>query len=472
MSRPPFTPLPDTDDPYTLLDVRPGTSAEQIRRAYLRRVKMYKPDRHPAEFRRVREAYDFLREHEAWFGVAVNPDDASPSEPTAEPPVEIVGGTSGQAELTAERSFDESGDDADEPEPHGDTSVTPPIEFPSARARERQARSAVVEDLIAGLTRAVHAALGNECFGDATDALLDPDVEALSSHPEFVPLLLETACAVVWKDPERFEALVERYSDLITANDTEHREGALLHRRVLASEREAWNAAVRGWSQLDRFVTLGASLRAPAEAELGLHLGKRAAEDPEGYLEVLRAASRAAPGTTAMFVGLAERWALHFGEPWPTGGPFEPPSLDQAGDAIVAAMQAHRVVRWEQVRPLLVTVLGVAFIWLGSPVMELATIAFFIGWWAWRAWARDPTERIYIEVIQPAAATWLWATKEPLERLAAAFEAKLPAKGNFASFVHPVDASVYPTLLGNDLTLLAFGVTAPMIPRLRPKRRR
>ena len=59
--------LPDTDDPYVLLDVRPGATAEQIRRAYLRRVKVWKPDRHPAEFRRVREAYDRLREQEKWF---------------------------------------------------------------------------------------------------------------------------------------------------------------------------------------------------------------------------------------------------------------------------------------------------------------------------------------------------------------------------------------------------------------------
>ena len=59
--------LPDTDDPYVLLEVRPGASADQIRRAYLRRVKVFKPDRYPAELRRVREAYDRLREQEAWF---------------------------------------------------------------------------------------------------------------------------------------------------------------------------------------------------------------------------------------------------------------------------------------------------------------------------------------------------------------------------------------------------------------------
>jgi curved DNA-binding protein CbpA len=51
-----------TEDPARILDVLPGASDEEIRAAYLRKVKEYPPDRAPAEFERVRDAYETLRD--------------------------------------------------------------------------------------------------------------------------------------------------------------------------------------------------------------------------------------------------------------------------------------------------------------------------------------------------------------------------------------------------------------------------
>ena len=50
------------EDPRSILEVGPEASGEEIRAAYLRKIKQYPPDRHPAEFEKVRDAYEVLRD--------------------------------------------------------------------------------------------------------------------------------------------------------------------------------------------------------------------------------------------------------------------------------------------------------------------------------------------------------------------------------------------------------------------------
>jgi len=50
------------DDPRQILGIRPEAGDEEIRAAYLRKVKEYPPDRSPREFERVRDAYEDLRD--------------------------------------------------------------------------------------------------------------------------------------------------------------------------------------------------------------------------------------------------------------------------------------------------------------------------------------------------------------------------------------------------------------------------
>jgi curved DNA-binding protein CbpA len=52
-------PIPD---PYAVLGLGPGAEDEQIRAAYLAKLKLFPPDRAPAEFEQVRDAYELLRD--------------------------------------------------------------------------------------------------------------------------------------------------------------------------------------------------------------------------------------------------------------------------------------------------------------------------------------------------------------------------------------------------------------------------
>jgi uncharacterized protein (DUF1786 family) len=49
-------------NPAEVLGVPAGASEEEIRAAYLSKVREFPPDRSPEEFERVRDAYDTLRD--------------------------------------------------------------------------------------------------------------------------------------------------------------------------------------------------------------------------------------------------------------------------------------------------------------------------------------------------------------------------------------------------------------------------
>jgi curved DNA-binding protein CbpA len=48
-------------DPYVVLGLQRGASAEDVRQAYFRMVRIHTPEAHPEEFKRVRAAYEALR---------------------------------------------------------------------------------------------------------------------------------------------------------------------------------------------------------------------------------------------------------------------------------------------------------------------------------------------------------------------------------------------------------------------------
>jgi curved DNA-binding protein CbpA len=49
-------------DPREVLGIGQEAGEEEIRAAYLRKVKEYPPDRSPEDFERIRDAYDSLRD--------------------------------------------------------------------------------------------------------------------------------------------------------------------------------------------------------------------------------------------------------------------------------------------------------------------------------------------------------------------------------------------------------------------------
>jgi len=50
------------DDPRQVLGIPPEAGDDEIRAAYLRKVKEFPPDRAPQEFEKVRDAYETLRD--------------------------------------------------------------------------------------------------------------------------------------------------------------------------------------------------------------------------------------------------------------------------------------------------------------------------------------------------------------------------------------------------------------------------
>jgi curved DNA-binding protein CbpA len=60
MSTQPSSPAP-SEDPYALLGVPPSASAGEIKDAYFRQVRLHPPEKDPETFKRIRTAYERLK---------------------------------------------------------------------------------------------------------------------------------------------------------------------------------------------------------------------------------------------------------------------------------------------------------------------------------------------------------------------------------------------------------------------------
>jgi curved DNA-binding protein CbpA len=70
-----------SDDPYAVLGVDRRANADDVRRAYLRLVRVHTPESNPEQFKRVRTAYDTLRSPLRRAELAVQAFDETVSEP-------------------------------------------------------------------------------------------------------------------------------------------------------------------------------------------------------------------------------------------------------------------------------------------------------------------------------------------------------------------------------------------------------
>ena len=128
--------LPETDDPFDLLGVPRSSDERELKRAYVRLIKRFRPDERPVEFRRVRVAFESARDalrYGAYFldeggsESELGRDDADASSAPDEP------STSQIAEESPERAFQGSLDRlertqrADRP---SEASCAPPVNEP------------------------------------------------------------------------------------------------------------------------------------------------------------------------------------------------------------------------------------------------------------------------------------------------------------------------------------------------------
>ena len=49
-------------DPYKILGIKSDATFHQIKKAYFSKVKAFSPERYPQEFKRIREAYELLKD--------------------------------------------------------------------------------------------------------------------------------------------------------------------------------------------------------------------------------------------------------------------------------------------------------------------------------------------------------------------------------------------------------------------------
>lgn len=111
-------PLPDDPrdwptDPFALLGVPRSVSETDLKRAYTRLIRKYKPEHAPDEFRRVREAYEAAVEMGRWYRLVASDDS------DAEPPPAPLGAPSEPAPRNSEADA------------RHETQIDPPAEPPA-----------------------------------------------------------------------------------------------------------------------------------------------------------------------------------------------------------------------------------------------------------------------------------------------------------------------------------------------------
>jgi curved DNA-binding protein CbpA len=70
-----------SDDPYAVLGLDHRANADDVRRAYLRLIRVHTPESNPEQFKRVRAAYETLRSPLRRAELAVQAFDETVSEP-------------------------------------------------------------------------------------------------------------------------------------------------------------------------------------------------------------------------------------------------------------------------------------------------------------------------------------------------------------------------------------------------------
>jgi hypothetical protein len=75
------------DSPFELLGVSPGVNERDLRRAYASLIRTFKPEQFPEHFRRIREAYEAVRNYARFFSAFQAPGD-EPGPPADDHPAE------------------------------------------------------------------------------------------------------------------------------------------------------------------------------------------------------------------------------------------------------------------------------------------------------------------------------------------------------------------------------------------------
>lgn len=410
--------LPDTNDPHALLGVPADATAEEVRRAYLRRIKVFKPDRDPVAFRRLRAAYETLSQRIAML--------------------EQLGGTG---------------------------EVIGPGWDQDAEPEEEPTRPAARRDRLRELARQITAALGAHRRDEAARLLLTPEAELLATEPAFGRSLLDVCCATVWSTPALTDALRERYPDVLAAAESmddalsSHPYWDLLS---LGLEHPAWAAATSKLPELTAFLELGTVVDGPARRDLGAALAQRVAADPVRALEMLDAAVGDAPGVVDLLRERAETWAdTHAGD-GAVGSDSSAPTAVAMARQLEAELSRTGRVRMEWLKRLAVTASPPLLVVATGGSLPVLIASALLGSLTYHL-AFDATRSLYRELVRPAVVPWLVATGQPTDLVAEQLRRQLEARGPTFGLLRPDQPKRYPELLAKDTALGAFAALARLL---------
>lgn len=96
-------------DPFALLGVEPGAAETDIKRAYTRLIRRFKPEHAPEQFRRIREAYEACLQGFRWLAPPPNFQWNSPPPPPPPPPRPTAPEPTPHADREPPRDEDTSG---------------------------------------------------------------------------------------------------------------------------------------------------------------------------------------------------------------------------------------------------------------------------------------------------------------------------------------------------------------------------
>ncbi|MBL4685660.1 MAG: J domain-containing protein [Nannocystaceae bacterium] len=404
--------LPDTDDPYLLLAVKPDATADEVRRAYLRRVKVFKPDRAPKAFQRVREAYERLL---AGFELAVQ-----------------LGNVSHHS----------AGWDLDAQPPTGSAS-------PDKTRRER----------LQALIDTVYVALSQQRHDEAARLLLTPDAERLAVDPAFTTPLLDTCCATIWSAPVLATALTARYPDIIDAADSSagpHWQHPFWDLRSLASELPGWTRHTESLPELTAFLGEGALGNGAVASRSRDALAARVTDEPMRVLAALDGAVVGAPEVLNLLTERADTWA---DDRQPMSADDDSITAAALVRGLLASLDEFGTLGAGWAKRLIITLAAPAvLIAIGAPLTPLlfALGVSAIGYHAWF----DATAALYRKLVRPTIVPWLIATGRPLASVTEQLRTQVSARSALLGLLRPDALRRYPQMLEQDKGLQAFAALA------------
>ncbi|WP_372365814.1 hypothetical protein [Candidatus Uabimicrobium sp. HlEnr_7] len=75
--------LPNSNDPYMILNIKYSDSKKKVKRAYVKLIKQYKPEKYPEEFKKIRAAYEQVLKNRKYYSGDIDKDE--PVEEKIEP---------------------------------------------------------------------------------------------------------------------------------------------------------------------------------------------------------------------------------------------------------------------------------------------------------------------------------------------------------------------------------------------------